>query len=378
MLVDDSAIIRGLYRRMLVDNPAVEIVTDAGNGEQAVRRLEENLSVEVIILDIEMPIMDGLTAIPLLLKTKPNVMILMSSTLTAQNADTSLRAIQAGAADYLQKPTTNSELTSGQDFRSELLMRIEALGTAARRKARQPPRQASTTSSPSPVAAGRPSATPFATVNKSGWNLSTSKGATLRSPGTLKPKVVAIGSSTGGPEALRDVIQSLSIDINLPVVITQHMPPMFTKILAERLDKSGVWTCREAENGDELKPGLALVAPGGHHMLIKKSNNKYVVELDDSPPENFCRPAVDPMFRSVTRAFGGAVLGVVLTGMGNDGTKGGKDIIDAGGTIIAQDEESSIVWGMPGAVTDAGLCSKLVPIKEIAKYITNFVIRSLR
>jgi len=153
------------------------------------------------------------------------------------------------------------------------------------------------------------------------------------------------------------------------------MPPTFTTILADRLNKNSAWECREAKDGDELRPGLALMAPGGFHMLIKKLDNKYIVEINDGPPENYCRPAVDPLFRSVTKAFGGAVLGVVLTGMGNDGTKGGKFIVDAGGTIVAQDEVTSVVWGMPGAVTAAGLCSKLVPRNGMANFITNFVTR---
>jgi two-component system chemotaxis response regulator CheB len=153
------------------------------------------------------------------------------------------------------------------------------------------------------------------------------------------------------------------------------MPPTFTKILAERLEKSGSWVCREGVHGEEIMPGVALIAPGGKHMLVKKLNNKYVIEINDDPPENYCRPAVDPLFRSLSKAYGGAILAVVLTGMGNDGTKGGQDIIDAGGTIVAQDEETSVVWGMPGSVTNAGLCSKLVSKEDMAGYINNFVAR---
>ncbi len=368
MLVDDSAIIRGLYRRMMSEDDGVEVVADAGNGEIAVRRLQDNPLVEVIILDIEMPVMDGVTAIPLLLKARPDVMILMSSTLTTQNANASLRAMRAGAADYLPKPTTSRGLTSGQDFRSELLMKIKILGETLRKK--------SGNIAPRPV----PGKTPVTPVAKpetkaSGWRLRSSSSIQLRNPGRHRPRVIAIGSSTGGPEALREIFETMPLDINLPIVITQHMPPMFTKILADRLGRSGAWTVREAEDGDELKPGVALVAPGGRHMLFKQQGTRIFAKLDDGPPENFCRPAVDPMFRSVNKLFGGAVLGVVLTGMGDDGTKGAKEIIDTGGTIVAQNEETSVVWGMPGAVTGAGLCSKLIPRNEMAKYITNFVVR---
>ncbi len=385
MLVDDSAIIRGLYRRMLGDCKEVEIVADAGNGEQAIRRLKETPSVEVIILDIEMPIMDGLTAIPHLLEAKPGVMILMSSTLTAQNAEYSMRALQSGAADYLQKPTTNIALSSGTDFRTDLLMKINALGEALRRNtirlrgatAARPtlgtvePRPQPITPRPSaPTApASIPDNKPLA------WNLKSSSKVSFRKSGTIKPRIIVIGSSTGGPEALRDVFASLSGNLGVPIVITQHMPPTFTTLLAARLKESGAWDCREGIHGEELKPGLALVAPGGKHMLVKKLNNKYLIEINEDPPENYCRPAVDPLFRSVSQAFGGAVLAVVLTGMGNDGTKGGQDIINAGGTLIAQDEETSIVWGMPGSVANAGLCSMLVSKKDMAGYINNFITR---
>lgn len=365
MIVDDSAIIRGLYRRMIASEQGIEIVTDAGNGEQAVRRLKETPSVEVIILDIEMPIMDGLTAIPLLLKTKPDVMILMSSTLTDRNAKTSLQAMHAGAADYIQKPTTNSELSSGLDFKSELIMKIKGLAAAARRKL--------SIAAPKPRTSTMATARPTTPTKAVGWALASSEGVKLRNRGHIKPRVIAIGSSTGGPEALRDIFLTLPLDINIPIVITQHMPPTFTAILANRLDKAGQWAFKEAEDGDELKPGLALIAPGGRHMLVKKLNNRYVVILTDDPAENFCKPSVDPLFRSIAKAFGGAVMGIVLTGMGNDGALGGKHITDAGGTIVAQDEASSVVWGMPGAVTDAGLCSKLVPKQDMAKYITNFI-----
>jgi len=361
MMVDDSAIIRGLYRRMLAQDSGVEVVNDAANGQQAVDRLAKQ-HVDVIILDIEMPIMDGLTAIPKLLEVQPSVTIVMASTLTAENADISLRAMEAGAADYIQKPTTNTELTTGQDFRTELLNKVKTLGEVGRRKAGG--------KASAPKAAGTVKAAPCQP-----WSIPVQSDVTLRRPGTAKPKLIAVGSSTGGPQALGQFFEQLSPDIGLPVVVTQHMPPTFTAILAEHISKASDWECREGQQGDTLKPGVALIAPGGYHMTIDSVGGVPTVHLNQDPPENFCRPAVDPMFRSVAKTYGASVLAVILTGMGNDGMKGGQVLVDAGGTIIAQDEESSVVWGMPGAAAGAGICSVIAPLDEIAGQVTKMVSR---
>lgn len=362
MMVDDSAIIRGLYRRLLNQDSEVEVVNDAGNGQQAVDRLAAQ-HVDVIILDIEMPIMDGLTAIPKLLEVQPSVMIVMASTLTAGNAEISLRAMEAGAADYIQKPTTNTELSTGQDFRSELLQKVKTLGVVGRKKA-----VSSKMRAPAPaVVPSSPASAP--------WSIPVKSDVTLRKPGNARPKLIAVGSSTGGPQALRRFFESLSPDVGLPVVVTQHMPPTFTTILAEHIAKGTDWECREGAQGDIPKPGLALIAPGGFHMTIDDVGGTPTVHLNQDPPESFCRPAVDPMFRSIMKTYGGAVLCVILTGMGNDGLKGSQGIVDAGGTIFAQDEETSVVWGMPGAVAGAGICSLIAPLDELPDQITRFVSR---
>ncbi len=358
MLVDDSAIIRGLYKRMLMEDPEIEVMSDAMNGEIAVDRFRKNPDIDVIILDIEMPVMDGLAAIPLLLEVNPKVMILMSSTLTARNAEYSLRAMQAGAADYLQKPTSQSELTTGVDFKQNLISKLKALGLAGRTKAARLEVASTVTRS----AAIKDQAAPA--------------GITLRKPGMIKPKLLAIGSSTGGPEALRKVFSTLKPeDIKVPVVITQHMPPTFTALLAEHIDKSTAWNCREGRDGDVLEPGMALVAPGDYHMVIQSVDGKPTVKLNQEPAENFCRPAVDPMLRSIAKAYGASVLTVILTGMGSDGMHGGKAIVEAGGTLVAQDVDTSVVWGMPGAVAEAGLCSSILPLENVSEYVTQFMSR---
>lgn len=243
---------------------------------------------------------------------------------------------------------------------------MKTLGEVGRRKA------AST--APKPAA---PAPTPAATTTSpcEPWSIPAQSEVTLRKPGLGRPKLVAVGSSTGGPQALGRFFEQLSPDIGLPVVVTQHMPPTFTAILAEHISKATQWECREGAHGDTLKPGTILIAPGGYHMTVDDVNGTPTVHLNQEPPENFCRPAVDPMFRSLAKTFGGSVLAVILTGMGNDGMKGGQTLVDAGGTVIAQDEETSVVWGMPGAAAGAGICSVIAPLDEIASHVTKFTSR---
>ena len=366
MLVDDSAVIRGLYRRMLASETDIEIVSDAGNGQQAINRLKGD-PVHLIVLDIEMPVMDGLSAIPHLLKIQPDVMILMASTLTARNAEFSMQAMNAGAADYIEKPTSSNELTTGVDFKTDLLRKIKTLGATAQRK----PSHAAGSVSRTPPPGTKPSEEKAG----SGWKIAQSKDIKLRAAGITKPRVLAIGSSTGGPQALAAVFEKLPATLGIPVVVVQHMPPTFTRILAERIQKLSNWKCHEAEDGEALRSDTVLIAPGGYHMVLAKDGANVVAKLNQDPAENFCRPAVDPLFRSIADIYGPAAMAVVLTGMGNDGRSGGQLIVDKGGTIYAQDEQSSIVWGMPGAVAIAGICSKVIPLDNVANEITNYVTR---
>lgn len=348
MVVDDSAVVRGLETRILESDPAISVIASVGNGQAAVQALDRH-DVEVIVLDIEMPVMDGITALPLLLKKAPNVKIVMSSTLTARNADISLKALEAGASDYVTKPSSSRELTGGQDFKAELVAKVKVLGAAARKASGGAPR---VTSSPAP----RPAATvpPRAPAHPS-LHQAAAK-ITLREPSRERPDVIAIGASTGGPQALFNLLGGLRKcgGVQQPILITQHMPATFTTILAEHINRLAGLTAKEAEDGEVVKPGVVYVAPGDYHMVVQSKGTNRVLTLNQNPPENFCRPAVDPMFRSVAQVYGRRALAVVLTGMGADGARGGKVIADAGGTVVAQDEATSVVWGMPGATAQAG------------------------
>lgn len=351
MVVDDSAIIRGLISKMLASDPNISVVASVGNGQMAIESLSRN-EVDVIIMDIEMPVMDGLTALPKLLKVKPDVRIIMASTLTVRNAETSMRALELGASDYIPKPTATREISGGEDFRRELLEKVRTLGSGPKRRVRAPTRAAAPRTvvpiyPPGPIS--------------------------LRAPGLLRPSVLAIGSSTGGPPALFTVLKDIRPSIDMPVLITQHMPPTFTTILAQHIERNCNWTCREAVDGEPVTSGRIFLAPGGHHMLVESKEGKPVIRLTQDPPESFCRPAVDPMLRSMVRVYNGRILSVILTGMGADGLKGCREVVQAGGTVFAQDEATSTVWGMPGAVASDGICSAVVPLKEIGARVMTFL-----
>lgn len=343
MVVDDSAVIRGAIIRILDTEAGFKVVATVANGQMAVDRLRRE-KIDVIVLDIEMPEMDGVTALPHLLAVDPDVRIIMASTLTQRNADISIRALQAGASDYVPKPTSASGLSTG-DFKREIVEKIKVLGAARKRRS----------------------------LAKTASNAGAPAAPALRKAGLTKPGILAIGSSTGGPQALSAFMSSLRKDLGVPVVITQHMPPMFTNLLAEHMAKSTGWRCKEGAAGEILMPNTAYIAPGDYHMTIVPFAGGHKIELDQNPSENFCRPSVDPMLRSVTRGFGGRVLTVILTGMGSDGCKGSQTVVDAGGTVLAQDEASSVVWGMPGAVARAGLCAALLPPPQLAAKVNTMI-----
>ncbi len=346
MVVDDSAVIRGLITRILEADSQVRVVATAGNGRMAVDNLSD-IDIDIIILDIEMPVMDGLTALPKLLDVDPEIKIIMASTLSTRNAEISIRALNAGAADYVPKPTSSREIRTGDEFRRALLAKVKALGEVRRRR-----RSAARGKVPPPGPGAHPA-----------------KPIALRQPGAVRPNVLAIGSSTGGPQALFALFGNLKSDIQQPILITQHMPPTFTTILAEHIARASGRPCAEAKDGEVVASGHIYVAPGDFHMVVEPNKAQRVFRLSNAPPENFCRPAVDPMLRSLAKVFGPRVLSVILTGMGHDGLGGGEAVTKAGGTVIAQDEATSVVWGMPGAVATAGICSAVLPIKELAPYI---------
>ncbi len=352
MVVDDSAVIRGVLTRTLEGDPDITVVHSVGNGQLAIGAIQRS-PVDIVVLDIEMPVMDGLTALPKILAAAPGVRVLMASTLTQKNADISLRAMQAGAADYVPKPSS-TQISGASDFKRELLAKIKALGGrrrvgAARVGGAQQP-------APSRLAAA---AGPIA----------------LRQASPTVPQVIAIGSSTGGPQALFKVIGDLPTNMRQPIFITQHMPPTFTTILAEHIAKIAKRPVAEGRDGEAVQPGHIYVAPGDFHMVVDGNAQQRTLRLNKDAPENFCRPSVDPMFRSIAKSYGSAVLAVVLTGMGSDGAKGGQSIVSAGGTVIAQDEGTSVVWGMPGAAAAAGICSAVLPLPEIASYVSRLALR---
>ncbi len=363
MVCDDSAVIRGLLTKALEADPAISVVASVQNGALAVQHVTRD-DIEVVVLDIEMPVMDGLTALPKLIEAKPGIQVIMASTLTRKNADISLRALQAGAADYVPKPSSRAELHSADEFQRELTQKVKALGAAFRagRDAAQPAAPPSATQSMAARAA------PAAPPKTPAFNLS--KGS------VTAPGAIAIGSSTGGPQALLKVLGELPANVQQPIFITQHMPATFTTLLAEHIDKVSPLSCSEAKDGEPVVGGHIYVAPGDYHMEIVREGAGQIIQLNQNPPENFCRPAVDPMLRSLSTVFGPRLFVIILTGMGSDGCKGSEKVVAGGGTVIAQDEASSVVWGMPGAVATAGLCTAVMPLLEIAPYTRNLLMRS--
>lgn len=359
MVVDDSVVARGLMARWIDEDPSLAVVATHRTGKLAVDHVAES-APDVIVLDIEMPDMDGLTALPLLLNARPGVQIVMASTLTRRNAEISLKALSLGAADYVPKPESNSGVSTSAEFRRDLVEKVKALGVKGKIKARR-------TSAPKPTLVGgakvavapqpvveRPAAAPIDMASMRRWSSSA-------------PRIVAIGSSTGGPQALNVVVKALGpVASRVPIVITQHMPATFTAILAENLAKTAGIPAAEGQDGEMLKPGHIYVAPGGKHMVIKPAPGGAMIKLDDGPPVNFCKPAVDIMFDSVAAVYGPSVLAAVLTGMGSDGGKGSVSIADAGGSVLAQDQETSVVWGMPHAVVQQKACVAVHPLDVLS------------
>lgn len=345
IVCDDSAVIRGLLVRLLSADPAIAVVGTAFNGRDALA-LQAREKPDVVVLDIEMPVMDGLAALPALLKADPAVQVVMASTLTTRGADVTLKALRLGAADYVPKPSAVGGIAAGDGFRRELVEKVKALGRAALRR-----RGAGAAARPAPRAPTPP------------------LSATARA---FPPELVAIGASTGGPQALFRVIKDLGPRFPLPVLITQHMPAAFLPILADHVTRLGGLPCAEAKEGERIVPGRAYLAPGDRHMTVAGERHAPVIALSSAPPENFCRPAVDPMLRSAAAVMGGSLLAVILTGMGHDGLAGSRAVVEAGGAVIAQDEATSVVWGMPGAVVQARLVTAVAPIEEIARQILAF------
>lgn len=343
MLCDDSATVRAILARLLDAEPGIRVVHKAADGKAALAALAE-ARPDVVLLDLEMPVMDGMTALPLILKAAPQVAVIVASALTQRGAKAAIAALAAGAVDYVPKPQGSGGGASDPAFRTELVTKVRGWARMKRRERQGP--------------AARPMAPPPPPMPRA---------APMR--GTAgRPLLLAIGCSTGGPQALAALLKRLP-KLSMPVTVVQHMPAGFTAMLAEHLDRVGAMRCAEAKEGEMLAPGRVHLAPGDRHLLVEAAAGGFRARITTDPPENFCRPAVDPMLRSVTRATNGKVLAVILTGMGQDGLEGCKAVAAAGGQVLAQDEASSVVWGMPGAVTRAGLAQLVAPPEALAERI---------
>ena len=381
MVVDDSAVIRGYLVKLLGAYPDIEVKSIAANGQIAINNLVKGRH-DIIILDIEMPVMDGLTAIPQLLKTQPDTKIFVFSTLTTENAETTMRAFALGAVECLAKPTSTQEMYTQNSFKDNLVRMVrEIVGAKHTPLDTTPSAQPNITARPVTSRSAPPKTEPSG-INqepptRSRLHPHAPKTVTLRGAQegfTGKPDLLAIGSSTGGPNALFKLLGTLR-GIDIPVVITQHMPPTFTRILAEHIKQQTGISAVEAEDGMPLVGGRIHVAPGGFHMLIDRKGATPIIRINDGPQENFCRPAVDPMLRTAAKVFGNKIMTVILTGMGQDGMLGCRDIVAAGGRVIAQDEASSVVWGMPGAAALDGTCSAVLPLDEMGPWLRKSSLR---
>ncbi len=359
LLVDDSAVVRGFIGRALESDPGIKVVASVANGEQGVSSTARH-NPDVVILDIEMPVMDGITALPKILAASPGVRVIMCSTLTLRNAEITMKALQLGATDCIAKPSNSSDIHSSGDFKQDIVARVKALGV----RKNAAPRPAVSAPSATPVAAGT-----YAGGQNTALKQKTPFELRKHLPGEIfRPNLLAIGSSTGGPQALFKVIESFK-NVDVPIIITQHMPATFTKILAQHIEQhTGVQTF-EGENGMKIENGKAYVAPGGQHMTFVRKDGAIEILLNDGPPENFCKPSVDPMLRSAIGIWGPKFLTVILTGMGHDGLNGCKAVVEGGGRVVAQDQETSVVWGMPGAVAINKLCTAVLPLPDIGPYV---------
>ncbi len=352
MVVDDAVVVRGLFSRWVGEEPDLEVCAALRTGREAVNQLER-VDPDVVVLDIDMPELDGIAALPLLLEKRRDLVVIMASTLTRRNAEISLKALSLGAADYIPKPESNREVSGSPTFRRELIEKIRTLGLRAKRlrmgRVASPPLQPA--AHPAPV---------------------THSGLVLRPMPLTAPRVLLIGCSTGGPQALNAIVAKIgSVIDRAPVLITQHMPATFTAILAEHLERVAGRPVREGQEGEEISAGHIYVAPGGRHMTVARgANGAATIALNDGPLVNFCKPAVDPLFESAAAVWGHKIMALVLTGMGSDGLHGAQAIVAAGGHVMAQDEETSVVWGMPGQVAHAGICSAILPLPDIAPRLT--------
>lgn len=340
LVVDDAVVMRRIISDVIASDASLELAGVAANGRIALQKIAQTMP-DIVTMDVEMPEMDGVMTVREIRKLHPKLPVIMFSTLTRRGAETTIDALSAGATDYVTKPANVGSVgESINRLRADLIPRIKL------HCRRGVPALALPLKSPVP-------ATPAGAVH-------------LPKPvGVQSVEVLCIGSSTGGPNALVEVVTTMAKPLSVPVLVVQHMPPVFTRILAERLEKSSGFPCHEATEGQEIQPGHLYLAPGGFHLELVREGAKLRARLHEGAPENSCRPAVDVLFRSVAQHYGAGALAVVLTGMGQDGLRGSEAIRERGGRVIAQDEASSVVWGMPGHVAAAGLAEAVLPLSHI-------------
>jgi two-component system chemotaxis response regulator CheB len=378
LVVDDSVVVRRLITDALADDPGIRVVATAPNGRVALQKIEQQRP-DLVTLDIEMPVLDGIATLRELRKLHPRLPVIMFSAMTASGATATLDALSAGASDYVTKPANVSSVSESiRSIRDQLIPRIYALA------GNRPGGARPAATRPGTDAAGRPPAPAYPSVTRTqdgpgggatariapGPAASPARPAPTR-PGPRGGRIdaIAIGCSTGGPDALASLLRVLPASLPVPVLVVQHMPPVFTKMFAERLDRTCALRVVEATADQPVVAGTVYIAPGDYHMEVHRRGTAIATALHTGPPENFCRPAVDVLFRSVNKVYGGSTLAVVLTGMGHDGRRACEDLARCGADIIAQDEATAVVWGMPGAVANAGLATAVLPLDEIGRYL---------
>lgn len=367
LVVDDSATVRRLVTTALTRSDRVEVVGTARDGREAVT-LADRLDPDVITLDIEMPELDGLGALAEIRARRPRQIVVMFSTLTERGASATLEALSLGAADYVTKPTNVGSMEESiVAVRDQLVPRLVALAGLRRLSEGRPAAARSVVPAPTaPIAATTAPAAPAAAARPA-----------APAGRRTTPEVLLVGSSTGGPDAVARILAALPADLGVPVLVAQHMPPVFTTMFAARLDKLTSLGVREAADGEEVRAGEVLVAPGDHHLTVRRvAGGPVRVALTQDPPEHYCRPAVDVLLRSAAEVYGGSAAVLVLTGMGADGAAGSRRLRALGATVLAQDEATSVVWGMPGAVVAAGAADEVLPLDAIAGRLAGLLPRT--
>ena len=338
LVVDDAVVMRQLIKSALTEYEEIEVAGVAANGKIALQKVQQ-VKPDIIIMDIEMPEMDGIETVKNLRKDYKDIPVIMFSTLTKRGAEATIDSLKAGATDYVTKPTNTRNVMEGiEAIRNQIVPRIHSLVPRANKSM---PNRAAT-----------------------GANLV--HNSKITTPKTREIEAVCIASSTGGPNALPVFFEALPKNFPLPIFVVQHMPPLFPKFLAERINRVSALPCHEARHHQHPQPGNIYIAPGDYHMSVVKAEGNLSIELSQGPPENSCRPAADVLFRGIANTFKGKVLGLVFTGMGHDGLQGCEILSDLGAYICVQDEASSVVWGMPGSVAKAGYADKILPLEQMA------------